>query len=219
MSVPAEPNLCPDGTDLSTGGLGLKSGVIRVGKRPPKDRVERNSRDYADPPALALLPPPATSPLGLRAGLRGVRRVEAAADCVQKRLVAERAADQLAPPQSGEAALSASHVEKIGEGRRAVDERLHAYVAAPGAPDANLLAGKDGNPPFAAVAQVPFVEAGSNLRRPGRRALGAWSLCGALRRSASRLLDGSPPNGPIQRANVAVICAEREERRWISNPG
>ena len=41
--------------------------------------------------------------LGLAAPLAGRDdAVEAAADCVQKRLVAERAADQLAPPQRGE---------------------------------------------------------------------------------------------------------------------
>ena len=41
--------------------------------------------------------------LGLASPLAGRDdAVEAAADCVQKRLVAERAADQLAPPQRGE---------------------------------------------------------------------------------------------------------------------
>jgi hypothetical protein len=46
---------------------------------------------------------PATSPLGLRPRLGGVDdAVEAAADCTQKRFVAERAADQFAPLQRGE---------------------------------------------------------------------------------------------------------------------
>ncbi len=89
--------------------------------------------------------------LGLAAPLVGRDdAVESAADCVQKRLVAERAADQLAPPQRGEGGSSAPHVEEIGEARRAVDERLHAHdlvVAAPGA-RRNLLAGNDRNPPI-----------------------------------------------------------------------
>jgi hypothetical protein len=50
--------------------------------------------------------------------------VEAAVDCVQKRVVAER---ELAPPQHGEGGVVRVHVEKIGEARRAVDERLRAH--------------------------------------------------------------------------------------------
>ena len=46
---------------------------------------------------------PATSPLGLHPRLRGLTGVvEATADCVEKRLIAVRAADQLAPPHRDE---------------------------------------------------------------------------------------------------------------------
>ena len=64
---------------------------------------------------------PATSPLGFSSPLAGRdEAVEAAADCVQKRLVAERAADQRALRRSAaKAGSSASRVEKIGEARRA----------------------------------------------------------------------------------------------------
>ena len=70
----------------------------------------------------------AGSRLGLVSPLPGCDdAVEAAADRVQKRVVAERAADQLAPPQRGEGGVVHVRVEKIGEARRAVDERLHAH--------------------------------------------------------------------------------------------
>jgi hypothetical protein len=77
--------------------------------------------------------------LGLASPLAGRDdTVEAAADFVEKRLVAERSADQLAPPQRGEGWV-------VRVPCREDRERLHAHepvVAAPGAPDATCLPGR-----------------------------------------------------------------------------
>jgi hypothetical protein len=71
----------------------------------------RSSRDYGDTPVFY---PFAFGTRGIVFGLGSPLAgrddaVEAAADCVQKRVVAERAADQLAPPSAAKAGSSASH--------------------------------------------------------------------------------------------------------------
>jgi hypothetical protein len=86
----------------------------------------------------------ATSPLGLRPRLGRDDAVEAAGDCVQKRVVAERAADRLAPPQGGEGGVVRVPCR---EDRRSAARSisLHAHepvVAARGAPDAICLPGR-----------------------------------------------------------------------------
>ena len=68
---------------------------------------------HGDTPVFTLLPRRPPHRLGLASSLAGRDdAVEAAADRVQKRVVADRAADQLAPPQRGEGRSSASRVEK-----------------------------------------------------------------------------------------------------------
>ncbi len=52
---------------------------------------------------------------------------EAAADRALALVIAERATDQLAPPQRGERGVVRARVEKVGEARRSVDEQLHAH--------------------------------------------------------------------------------------------
>jgi hypothetical protein len=106
--------MIPAGSSVRLAGLGPR---LHPQRRSPSITVTRlyplGARDIA---------------LGLASPLAGRDdAVEAAADCVQKRLVAERAADQLASPQRGEGRVVRVRVEKIGETRRAVDERLHTH--------------------------------------------------------------------------------------------
>jgi len=62
--------------------------------------------------------------LGLASPLAGREdAVEAAADCVLKGAVAERAADQFVAAQRGEAGIVGVRIEEIGEFRRPVEER------------------------------------------------------------------------------------------------
>ncbi len=104
-------------------------GDRRAGTGRGEVRRKRDLLDYGDTPDFTLLSrrrrrrpwacvPPLTG---------GDDAVEAAADCVQKRLVADGRPINSLRRSAAKAGSSASHVERIGEARRSVDERLHAH--------------------------------------------------------------------------------------------